>query len=233
MENMDPGHHLIHETYVTCETLDAELEHWMQAVAPYQWRTPDPLLRDQAALLVVDMTQPFVDDASRPLYTANARAILPRVANLADAFRSAGRPVLWIVQGHHSVEHDRGPRLSAWWPTPLIEGTNDVQMANGLSVAPGEKIIVKRRYSGFHQTDLECTLRCLAVTHTVVCGVFTHVCPMLTAFDAFMRDFAVYYVADATASLNRSLHLSALQSVAGWCGRVVRAREVVERLAST
>ena len=157
----------------------------------------------------------------------NARAILPRLTSLVDGFRSAGRPVLWIAQGHHSVAHDRGKRLASWWPTPILEGSDDVAMATGLDVAPGEKVIVKRRYSGFYQTDLECTLRCLEIEHLVICGVLTHVCPYTTAFDAFSRDFWVYYPADCTASLNRDLHIAALRSIAGWCGYVVRSREVM------
>ena len=45
------------------------------------------------------------------------------------------------------------------------------------------------------------------------------------------RDFAVYYLADCTASLNRALHVTALQSVAGWYGHVVPARDVIKWLS--
>jgi len=217
------------DRYVTSDSIDKELDEWMREVRPYQWREVEPLQNADAALLVIDMTKPFVEDDSRPLYSPNARAIVARTSEVVDAFRAANRPVIWIVQGHHSVEHDRGGHLSSWWPLALLEGTSDVEMATGLD-AMNEKIIVKRRYSGFYQTDLECTLRCLKVKQLVICGVLTHVCPYATAVDAFMRDFKVYYVADCTASLNRSLHIAALQSVAGWCGHVVAAGEIVKWL---
>lgn len=222
----------IAETYVTPETLDRELAAWMAEVRPYQWRETEPIRREVAALLVVDMTKPFVDPG-RPLATPNARAVVPRVRDLVEAFRDAVRPILWIVQGHHSVEHDRGRRLSTWWPVPVLEGTDDVAMATGLEVAAGEKVIIKRRYSGFYQTDLEVTLRCLAVEQVVICGVFSHVCPLTTAFDAFCRDLCVYCAADATASLNRRLHVAALCTVAGWCGYVVPASEIIGGLAGS
>ena len=102
-----------------------------------------------------------------------------------------------------------------------------MEIASGLEVAAGEKVIIKRRYSGFYQTDLECTLRCLEVKQVVICGVLTNVCPYITAFDAFFRDFCVYYAADCTASLNRELHIGALCSIAGWCGYVVGGRDVI------
>ena len=221
-----PGLRDIAETYVTAETLDRELAAWMEEIRPYRWREVEPIRPEAAALLVVDMTKSFVD-AGRPMATANAQAILPRVRELVAAFRTARRPVLWIVQGHHSVEHDRGPHLSAWWPNPVLEGTDGVAMAAGLEVAPGEKVILKRRYSGFHATDLDLTLRCLAVTQVVICGIFTHVCPLATAFDAFQHDYRVYFPADATASLNRRLHVAALSMVAGWCGYVLPAGDII------
>lgn len=224
-----PGLNEVIETYVTADTLDQELVGWLEEIRPYQWRETEPVRRDSVALLVVDMTKPFLEEG-RPLASANARAIVPRVAELADAFRGAGRPVLWLVQGHHSVEHDRGRRLSLWWPMPLLEGTGDVEMAAGLEVGEGEKVIVKRRYSGFYQTDLDVTLRCLGVTQVVICGVLTHMCPFATAVDAFSRDLCVYYPPDATASICRALHIAALQTIAGWCGYVVPAREIIAPL---
>jgi len=224
-----PGPKDFAQVYVTPETLDAELPGWMAAVAPYAWRPVEPVRRDAIALLVVDMNRPFVEGG--PLASPNARAILPRLAELVEAFRAANRPVLWIVQGHHSVGHDRGARLSAWWPSPILEGTADVELAGGLSARPDEKIIHKRRYSGFHQTDLELTLRCLGITQVAIAGVLTHVCPFATAIDAFSRDLCVFYPPDATASLNRELHVAALRMIAGWCGHVVPARAIIAGLA--
>lgn len=221
----------IRETYVAAETLDAELEGWMAEVAPYQWRPVPPLDAGAAALLVVDMTRPFVD-AGRPLASPNALAVLPRVGALVDAFRGAGRPVLWIVQGHHAVEHDRAGILAEWWPTPILEGTPDVEMADGLAAAPGEKVVVKRRYDGFLGTDLELTLRTLGVASVVVCGVLTNVCPFATAMGAFMRGWRVYYPADATAAANRALHVGALRTAAGWFAHVVRTADLARSLAA-
>ena len=218
------------ETYVTSETLATECAGWMEETAPYRWREVEPVEPDAIALLVVDMTRPFIDEG-RPMATPNGRAILPRVAQLVDACRTAGRPVLWIVQGHHSVEHDRGKHLASWWTTPILEGTSDVEIASGLDAAGGEKVIIKRRYSGFYQTDLELTLRNLEVSQLVICGVFSHICPFATALDAFERDFTVYYPADATATVNRELHVSALKTIAGWCGHVVRAKDITGGLA--
>ncbi len=220
-----PGINDIKQDYVTAETLDAELDRWMTEVAPYQWRPVPPLTPANAALLVVDMNRPFVEPGCL-LTVPSAQAIIPRLAASIAAFRQAGRPVLWLVQGHHSLEHDRGAHLAGWWPTMIQAGTDDVAMGTGLEPLPAEKIILKRRYSGFYQTDLELTLRCLGVTEVVLGGVLTNVCPYATAVDAFMRDLSVYYLADGTAAFNRDLHVYGLRTIAAWCGAVVTVGEV-------
>lgn len=225
------GPEAIKEEYVTTETLEAELENWREAVAPYQWRAVPAVVPETAALLIVDMNRPFVEPGCL-LSVPSAPAIVPRLAQVVTAFRAARRPVLWLVQGHHSLEHDRGAHLAAWWPTMMREGTGDVAMAPGLEPLAEEKIIYKRRYSGFYQTDLELTLRCLGVTQVVIAGLLTNVCPYATAVDAFMRDLDVYYLADGTAAHNRHLHVTALQTIAGWCGAVVTVAQVCAWLAA-
>jgi len=213
------------EQYIRADTLEAKTEQWIRDLEGYSWRRVEILETARSALLVVDMTRPFVDPG-RPLASPNAAVIVPRIQQLLKAFRAARRPVVWLIQGHHSVASDRKPLLDSWWPSPILEGTPDVEVAEGLSVDEGEKVIVKRRYSGFYQTDLELTLRSLEVSSVVICGVLTNVCPYLTAFDAFYRGFRVYYPADGTASLNESLHICALRNVAAWAGYVVSCARI-------
>lgn len=213
------------EQYILADTLEAKTEQWMRDLGAYGWRRVETLEAARSALLVVDMTRPFVDPG-RPLASPNAPIIVPRIQQLLKAFRTARRPVVWLIQGHHSVAADRQPLLDSWWPSPILERTPDVEPAAGLSVEEGEKVILKRRYSGFYQTDLELTLRSLEVSSVVICGVLTNVCPYLTAFDAFCRGFRVYYPADGTASLNESLHICALRNVAAWAGHVVSCARI-------
>ena len=161
-----PGVQELSETYVKESDIDERLEEWMRAISSYQWRPVEPVTKGKIALFVIDMNKPFVEEGF-PLSSPNARAIVPRINELVEQFRESAHPVIWVVQGHHSVEHDRGKRLASWWPKPLLEGTPDGELANGLEAREGEKVIVKRRYSGFYQTDLECTLRNLGIEQVV------------------------------------------------------------------
>ncbi len=85
-----PGPAEFTEAYVTAQTLDQELGKWMTAVSPYQFRQTPPLDPGRSALLIVDMTGAFVDEG-RPLSSPAARAVLPRVQQLTDAYRRADR----------------------------------------------------------------------------------------------------------------------------------------------
>lgn len=216
------------ETYVTRDTLEAKTDEWIEAVAAYNYRerTFRPA---QGALLVVDMQRFFLDPAA-PLYSENSDAILPRVRDLIAAFREAKRPVVYLAQMHKAVEIDRGQQLANWWTLPPLEGTPEVAIHPEIAPVAGEKVIAKRRYSGFHATDLDLTLRVMSVRDVAICGVLTNVCCEGTARDAFMHDYRVFFPADGTATLNEAMHVGALRTLSGWYAKVIAAREIIEAL---
>ena len=77
------------EQYITADTLAEKTALWIEEIAAYRWREIEWVDSAETALLVVDMTRPFVD-ASRPLSSPNAEVILPRVRQLLEAFRTRG-----------------------------------------------------------------------------------------------------------------------------------------------
>ena len=85
------------ETYVTADTLDRELALWLDEVAPCNFRDIPPIEPARAALLVVDMNKPFVDEGL-PLSSPNARAIVPAVQKTA-ANPSSPEPELGGLEG--------------------------------------------------------------------------------------------------------------------------------------
>lgn len=68
----------------------------------------------------------------------------------------------------------------------------------------------KSRYSAFIGTNLNQILKNMKIDTLVITGIMTHLCCESTARDAFMRDYEVYFVIDATASYNETLHVSSL-----------------------
>ncbi len=217
----------IGEQYVSSETLDSKTSSYLRELAPYSQRKLE-FLPGEAALVLVDFQRCFLDPGHQ-LFSSNTRAVLPRAVELATYFRASKRPVLFTLQKNEGLEIDRGPVLRHWWPSVPLEGSPETEPVDELAPLPGEKVIPKRRYSGFYSTDLELTLRSMGVSQVVVAGVFTNVCVEATVRDAFMRDFLVFLPADTTAAHNEQLHLGSLRTMAMWFASVCRARDLTGR----
>lgn len=180
----------------------------------------------RSALLVVDMQQYFA---------AMAHAIIPVVAGAVRACHELGVPVVFTRHGHVDPARDGGT-LAAWWGEMIIEGSAEHALLPALGAAPDDPVIAKRRYNAFHGTALEQRLRRRGVTDLAIAGVMTNLCVETTARDAFVRDFTVRVLADATATasaamqraslLNLAYGFAYLQSAAAWIAslRARRAR---------
>ena len=138
---------VIHEQYVSPETLDDKTGQYLQQLAPYRQRQID-FCPEKAALVLVDFQRCFLDPGFH-LYSANGRAVVERTAQLAAFFRERKRPVIFTLQKNKGLEIDRGPLLRHWWPSVPLEDIPDTEPVDDLRPLPEEKVIPKRRYSGF------------------------------------------------------------------------------------
>lgn len=216
----------IGEHYISADTLDTKTGEYLDLLADYNQRQVefDP---QAAALVIVDLQRCFLDPGHH-LFSPNCRAILPAAAALLKHFRAMGRPVVYTLQMNKGERIDRGPVLRRWWPSTPLENSPDTEPVDEVLPLPEEKVIPKRRYSGFFATDLELTLRSMGVSQVVVAGVFTNVCVEATVRDAFMRDFLVFLPADATAAHNEQLHLGGLRTMAMWFASVTRVASLID-----
>jgi ureidoacrylate peracid hydrolase len=216
------------EPYVTAESLETRARAWLEEIRPYNRHV---MQLDVAAsvLLVIDM-QPFFLDPSSPTYTCSGPAIIPRVGALIDAFRRAGRPVVFTRHVHHPDGLDSGI-MGGWWEGTCLEGSPESEISPELAPLPGEKVVLKHRYSAFYNTDLETVLRCLKAQDLVVCGVMTNLCCESTARDAYYRDYRVFFPADANGSVTEDLHLAGLAGLAFGFAYVNLSADIVAQLA--
>jgi len=216
------------ETYVTEATLKARARTWLERIRPYNQHA---MQLDAAAsvLLVVDM-QPFFLDPASPAYTCGGPAVLPTIRRLIDAFRRAGRPVVFTRHVHHPNDLDSGI-MGWWWEGKCLEGSPESEITPALAPLPEEKVVLKHRYSAFYNTDLETVLRCLKTQDLVVCGVMTNLCCESTARDAYYRDYRVFFPADASGSVTEDLHVSSLASLAFGFAYVTLSADIAARLA--
>jgi len=213
--------------YVTEENLDEKTEKWLREISAYNTHRLK-LDRTACALLVIDMQKFFLDPKS-PSFTEGGLAIIKRCAELISSFRRAKRPVIFTRHVHKSPDLDGG-LTTLWWKENCIEGTEESEIHDALKPLPNEKVVFKHRYNAFYNTDLEIVLRCLNIRDLVICGIMTNVCCESTARDAFMRDFRVFFPADANGSVTEELHLASLKNLAFGFAYVCRSEEITSGL---
>jgi nicotinamidase-related amidase len=184
------------------------------------------------ALLIVDMQNDFVDPDS-PFCIAGARATVPHLSRLLAEARMRGWVVVHVVREHRVDGTDvEWPRREGFLAAGgyAIPGTRGVRIIEELTPVSGEYRIVKPRFSGFMQTNLDAVLRRRGVERVVVCGTQYPNCLRATAFDALALDYRVVVALEATSAKTPEVaaaNISDLEAVGIPC------RPIDEILAST
>jgi len=215
------------EYYVNSSNLKAKAKVWLKEIAPYNIHKMKPDFKS-SCLLVVDMQNFFLNPKS-PTFTPGGLAVVPNIAKLIKGFRKKKLPVIYTAHVHKDKKMDGGI-LGWWWQGMVIENTFDAEIHPDLAPLPEEKIIYKHRYSAFYNTDLEIVLRCLKITDLIITGVMTNLCCESTTRDAYFRDYRVFFLSDATGTVNEELHLATLKNLAFGFAYVTDTEGILQRL---
>jgi isochorismate hydrolase len=191
------------------------LEH----IKNYNTRRALPNL-EKAAMLVIDM-QHYFHGLVAP--------ILDNVLCLIDACRTAQLKIVFTRHGVHDPQNDGG-MLTTWWDDLIVHGSEAWQLNKELKPNSSDLVIDKKRYSAFQGTDLDDWLRKNGVEDLIISGVMTNLCCETTARDAFGYDYRVFFVADATATINEELHLATLKNLDYGFSYIIETRGLCSHL---
>jgi nicotinamidase-related amidase len=178
-------------------------------------------LAPEATLVVVD-----VQSGTLP----NSRAIpadqlVDRIAALAAAFRSTGRPVVFTVStGTPAGRTTHGPG-GRTWPA----GFSDLDERLGRT--DDEPLLSRLGWSAFAGTELAGDLRARGVREVVIVGLATTFGVESTARAAYDLGFDVIVVTDAISDPDPAGHERSVARVLPVLGRVLTAEEL-QRLVS-
>ncbi|GAB2970631.1 cysteine hydrolase [Amycolatopsis acidiphila] len=200
--------------------------------------TPPPWEIDPetCALLVIDMQNDFVLEGF-PMEVPMARERLPAMRDVVTRCRDAGVPVVY-TQHILFDSFDVSPLETAYQPklreVGMREGSHGAEIVADLKPGPEEIVIRKHRYDAFHNTQLQTVLSTLRGPHKVdtliITGTLTEVCCESTARSAFMRDYQVAFVADATGALSAAAQEATLRNIGMFFGRVLTSGELFAEL---
>ena len=182
----------------------------------------DQVAPARTALLAVDLVNDYLEPAGAmpaldcvPVIEANRR--------LAEAARSAGVTIVWIRPGHLEVSDG----LFRKRIVHALEGTWGAELHPELGVREGERVLSKRRYSGFFQTDLDLWLREREVARVVVSGVALNICVRSTVHDAFFLGYEVWVPRDACRATGDREEASTLYDIQSHFGEVLTVDDVI------
>lgn len=183
---------------------------------------PDPA---RSVFLVHDMQNYFLRfyGDNNPLVLQ----LIKQLAQLCDWARSQGIPVVYTAQPTEQSAEQRALLTDMWGPGLVGMEPELADVVAALAPKPEDTVLVKWRYSAFARSELETLMKEWQRDQLLIGGVYAHIGCMATALDAFMRDIQPFMVADALADFSAAEHRMALEYVAGRCGAVITAAQLL------
>ena len=171
----------------------------------------------KTALIVTDMLNDFLDPAGSLYVGAQAREIIPFVAQKIAEFRAQGGVVIFVCDAH--APDDREFRS---FPAHAVKGSWGAGIIPELLPAPGDQRVDKTRFSPFASTNLDDLLQQEQVEEVHVVGVMTSICVLETVKELFDRDLPGLVYRHGVADSDPETHAFALNQMQ----RVLGARVV-------
>jgi ureidoacrylate peracid hydrolase len=172
----------------------------------------------RCAVIVVDMQNAFVSKGGMfdlsGLDISGAVEVTKILREILELSREEGMTIVYLQMGYDAGLTTAGGPES---PNPhkelalllmkkrpelkgkvLTEGQWDWEVVEDLKPKPGDLVLNKTRYSGFHGTPLDSLLRTRHIKTLFFTGIATNVCVESTLRDAFFLDYWPVLLRDAT-----------------------------------
>lgn len=158
------------------------------------------------ALLIIDLISDFdFPDGTRLL--RKAESLIDSLRRLKVRAQAAGVPVIYVNDNRGRWRSDRSDFV-AHCTSPASKGR---QLAIALRPDPEDYFVFKPKHSAFFATPLDALLKHLGTRRLILAGVTVEQCILMTAIEAYLRDFKLVIVGDGVTGLrhcNKALRYS-------------------------
>jgi ureidoacrylate peracid hydrolase len=196
------------------------------------------------ALLVIDVQNGFVSKGGSydllGMETSNYKEVIPKIRDLINLCKNVRIPIFYtqavressgidlLTRSHKILPKSREERIKK---KPIcVRETWDAEIVDEIKPSEGDHVVIKRRDSAFHDTEIGVWLRSLKIDTLIFCGIDTSICVETSLRDAFNIGYDVVLISDATASNNKKHYESTLENVKGYYGIVMDMKELVQSL---
>jgi nicotinamidase-related amidase len=175
--------------------------------------------REPGALIVVDMLNDFVRPGA-PLEVPETRKIVPALRRRIRLARRNGELVVYVCDAHRRKDPEFA-RMG--WPPHAVAGTPGAGVFPALSPEPGDVVVEKKTYFGFHRTTLDAVLRRRGIRKLELAGCVTNICILYICAEAAIRGYDVTVDERTVAGFSPDINAFALDQMEKVLGvRVVR-----------
>lgn len=177
------------------------------------------LNKNKTALFVIEMQEVF-------------RSVMglissKQIDNIKSLIKFAEENNIEIIYVRHNDSANDSGHMIQWWGGDKIEyGSEEWQIIKELDTK-NCTIIDKSQYSAFYNTKLHEILQSKGITDVIISGVMTNCCCETATRDAFMRGYNVFFINDATATINQELHLATIKNLAFGFAYVLNTKELI------
>jgi ureidoacrylate peracid hydrolase len=196
------------------------------------------------ALLVIDVQNGFVSKGGSydllGMETSHYRDVIPKIHDLINLCKNVRIPIFYtqavressgidlLTRSHKILPKSREERIKK---KPIcVRETWDAEIVDEIKPSEGDHVVIKRRDSAFHDTEIGVWLRSLKIDTLIFCGIDTSICVETSLRDAFNIGYDVVLISDATASNNKKHYESTLENVKGYYGIVMDIQELSQSL---
>lgn len=166
------------------------------------------------ALIVVDMQRGFLHPSGSLFCGEQAREIIEPIRERVLQEQGAGTDIFFTQDTHAPDDKEFD-----MFPPHCIRGSGEEDVIDELAdLVVFGRVVPKRRYSAFFETDLAEQLSSLQPEEVIVVGDCTDICVLHTVAGLRSRDYKVEVPADCVASFDPQQHewaLSHMEKILG------------------
>jgi nicotinamidase-related amidase len=149
-------------------------------------------MKKASSLIIIDLQKYFRDLDPEGF----SRKLLPNTARVLKTARSGGMPIIHLITLY---KPDKSDWPSAWSLSDNIwcmEGTEGADILEEVAPIEGELVVVKKRFSGFYQSELDNVLRSHNIETLFIAGYASDGCVRFTTVDAYNRNYNLNLLVD-------------------------------------
>jgi nicotinamidase-related amidase len=202
------------------------------------------LVPAKTAVVLIDLQNDIIR-GSGPFYgdlaeQVRAKRLVENTVRLTDGARAAGAAIFYITvvrRPDYADVVNQATQLTVTGKAPpakqqvsLVQGTRGAQLVDELKPQPADYVLVKKRRSAFHATELDFHLRAREIDTVIVGGVATNLGVENTVRDGWDRDYNMIVVPDISVASPATAHDYCIASVFPRMARIMNVDEVLAGL---